>query len=138
MQDMRARRARRGQRTAQPNGFKGQIKFWENRLELSAQNPSDAGGYSVERCHGAIKHYKGRHEEWVAEKRKMLGLTDDTFTAEQLLQFYRYEAVRKGGDFNMITEAEEAAERASLYMEDYGFVQDNYIDLQKLAKNTHT
>ena len=63
-------------------------------------------------------------------------MTTIIFTEDQLSQFYRYEAVQMSGKFNMITESFEAAGRADLCLEDYGFVQDNYSDLRK--QTTHT
>ena len=48
------------------------------------------------------------------------------------MMYARYENTRLSGQFNMITEANHAAEDAGLTSEEYWFVLNNYSELKML------
>ena len=52
----------------------------------------------------------------------------------ELLIFYRYELVRRSGKYNMITEAELAAESAGLDMITYRKIILEYEHLRRIAE----
>mgnify|MGYP001569630018 CR=1 FL=1 len=57
------------------------------------------------------------------------------FTPKQLAAWLRYERVRVGGKYNMITDGSRARLAARLSSEEYAFCIDNYLALRRLAES---
>ena len=57
------------------------------------------------------------------------------FTPKQLAAWRRYERVRSGGKYNMITDGSRASRAAQLNRDEYMFCINNYSALRRLAES---
>jgi hypothetical protein len=98
------------------------------------QSNNDRGGEKMQDLVKAYEYYRDREKHLNAEEKAHLrNLEKKIALAYQMEEkFLRYEEVRKSGQFNMITEANQAMDYANLGEDDYWDIIQNYSEYKEM------
>lgn len=82
----------------------------------------------------AYKYYKEREKHLNKEELEHLKKLEQQMALVSQMEdkFLRYEEVRKSGEFNMITEANQAMDYANLNEDDYWDIIKNYSEYKEM------